>query len=343
MSEHHNILLVTNDHIQTLTTMSNNTIIVSAIERGIVKINNREKVDRKQALLAMSLGNAYSPVASDISDLRFFYNVEIRMNADIIGILIFVIFAFILFIPTFWNSKPNYSEALVIIAAEDIAYFCKNPYLLGLVDWRNLIEEESEALLHASIGKLKAFKTLLVMFLIFFAAVVEWGAINLIVNTLREGKYFVAIFFDSASLTIPLICASVYTTLPFEPAQILGAMPFLLMIFFSTTFSPASGLVFFNSFRYLFSRFYFWCMIPGLAEEMEGCPTTLNMFYLVLSGFVNVFLFLFIKLIYALIDIRKQRKTKDDQTKSMMNQDFSELQRELYGDKLVKEISLSKK
>ena len=338
MRKQHNILLVTNDHVQVITAMSDNTITVSAIDRSTVKINTREKVDRKQALLAMSIGDAYSSSAAKNSDLLFFYNVEIRMNADIIGILIFTAISFILFIATFWNSKPKYSEALVLIAAGDIAYFCKNPYLLGLVDWRNLVVEETEALLHSSAGKMKTLKTMLSMSLILIVAVVEYGAVNLVIRTLKEGKFFVGIFFDSASLTFPLICASLYTTLPLGQAQMLGLMPFLLMIFFSTTYSPASGLVFFNSFRYLFSRFYFWCLIPGLGEEMEGCPKNLTVLYMILSGLLNVFLFLVIKLVFAIIDRRKQRKTAQDRNKSMMSQDFVELQMELYGNRALRRL-----
>ena len=336
MRKQHNILLVTNDHVQVITAMSDNTITVSAIDRSTVKINTREKVDRKQVLLAMSIGDAYSSAAAKNSDLRFFYNVEIRMNGDIIGVLVFTAIAFILFIATFWNSKPKYSEPLVMIAGGIIAYFCVNPYLLGLVDWRNLVVEETEALLHSSAGKMKALKTLFTLFLVFVIACIEFGVINLVIHTLQAGKYFVAILFDSASLTFPLICVSLYTTLPFQPAQILGAMPFLLMIFFSTTFSPASGVQFFNYFRYLFARFYFWCMIPGVGQLMQGCPENLTILYLILAGLLNVFLFLCVKLIFAIFDGRKQRKVLEDRKKSMMDGNFVELQKELFGDKALK-------
>jgi len=338
MRTKHSILLVTNDHVQTLTAMSDNTITVSAIDRTTVKINNREKVDRKQALLAMSIGDAYSSAAAKNSDLRFFYDVEIRMNADVIGVLVFTAIAFILFIATFWNSKPKYSEPLVLIGGGIIAYFSVNPYLLGLVDWRNLVVEETEALLHSSAGKMKALKTLFTIFLVFIIACIEFGVINLVINTLKDGKYFVAIFFDSASLTFPLICVSLYTTLPFQPAQILGAMPFLLMIFFSTTFSPSSGVQFFNYFRYLFARFYFWCLIPGVGQLMQGCPSKLTILYLILAGLVNVVIFLFVKLIFAIVDNRNKRKVMEDRKKSMMNEDFVELQTELFGSKALKRL-----
>lgn len=42
---------------------------------------------------------------------------------------------------TFWGSVPgNGTEALVLVAQQIIAYFCINPYLLSLVDWRNYMK-----------------------------------------------------------------------------------------------------------------------------------------------------------------------------------------------------------
>ena len=64
---------------------------------------------------------------------------------------------------------------------------------------------------------------------------------------------------------------------------------------------------------------------------MEGCPKNLTVLYMILSGLLNVFLFLVIKLVFDIFDGRKQRKTAQDRNKSMMSQDFVELQMELYG------------
>ena len=44
------------------------------------------------------------------------------------------------------------------------------------------------------------------------------------------------------------------------------------MIFFSTTFSPGSGVAGVKELRYLFARFYLWCRLPGVKEFMEKCP-----------------------------------------------------------------------
>jgi hypothetical protein len=52
MRQKHNILLVTNDHVDTLKQMADNTVIVSAIDRTKVTINEKGGVDRDTALLA---------------------------------------------------------------------------------------------------------------------------------------------------------------------------------------------------------------------------------------------------------------------------------------------------
>ena len=92
--------------------------------------------------------------------------------------------------------------------------------------------------------------------------------------------------FDSASLTLPFICFGLYSKLPLQIVQILASLPFLFMLFFSTTFSPGAGVPGVKALRYLFARFYLWCR-PGVLQlvevtsaeglvtyepVMEGCP-----------------------------------------------------------------------
>jgi len=70
-------------------------------------------------------------------------------------------------------------------------------------------------------------------------------------------------------------------------------MPFLFMIFFSTTFSPGAGVEGVKEIRWLFSRFYFWCQIDGVKEFMEGCPADEDLvLYTVLSGCLGLFIFI---------------------------------------------------
>ena len=118
-------------------------------------------------------------------------------------------------------------------------------------------------------------------------------SINLVIDTLRDWRYLIAIIFDVAFLTFPVLFAAIYSKLSFEAVQIVGGMPSLLMICFSTTFSPGSGIPGLKALRYLFPRFYFWCMVPVVQDQMEGCPEdgNLNLLYIVLSSLILVTVF----------------------------------------------------
>lgn len=336
MRKNHNILLVTNDHVETLKKMGDNTVTVSAIDRAKVKINEREGVDRNLALLAMSIGDDYAHT-TDNNDLKFFRDVEFSSNGGIPGVAAFTIVSFGLFTLTFWNSQPG-AEALVLIAAGMISYFSINPYLLQLVDWRIYMIEEAEALLHSSASMNKLLKTLLTLLLLVCIASMQFGVMNLVIGTLSEVKFYVAILFDNASLMLAPICLGLYTDMPLQAVQILGAFPFLLMIFFSTTFSPGAGVPGLKSLRYLFSRFYLFCMTPGVDDLMEGCPESNTLLYLVLSSLLIPAVF--VTVIGGKALRSKFRKNKHTATKreSMMSMDFAELQVELFGQKALKSL-----
>ncbi len=260
MRKKHNILLVTNDHVDTLKKMADNTVTVSAIDRTKVKINEREGVDRSLALIVMSIGDNYS-YSTDNNDLKFFADVEFSANGGIPGIAGFTVFAFGLFLLTFWNSQPG-SESLVLIAAGLISFFSVNPYLLQLVDWRIFMIEEAEALLHSSKSMNKFLKTILTVVLILIISSLQFGLMQAVIDTLSGVDMYFAILFDNASLMLAPICLGLYTNLSLQAVQILGAFPFLMMIFFSTTFSPGAGVDGLKNLRYLFSRYYLFCMTP---------------------------------------------------------------------------------
>lgn len=252
LRQQHNILLVTNDHVETLKTMADNTIIVSAIDRSTVQVNGLNRVNREKAILALSVGDDFTYKGSS-EDLKFFFDVEVVNNGAIAGVAAFTVFAFGMFLATFWDSMEG-SGALVIVAASIIAYFCLNPYLLALPDWRNFMREEAEALLHSSIGMNNALKSLLTLLLIIVVSLIEWGVVNAVINGFENAKFWWAILMDSASLTFPFIFFGLYTLLPFQAVQIFASLPFLFMIFFSTTFSPGSGVEGLKELRYLFAR-----------------------------------------------------------------------------------------
>ncbi|GAX26987.1 hypothetical protein FisN_9Lh293 [Fistulifera solaris] len=334
MRENHEILLVTNDHVDTLKEMADNTITVSAIDRTKVQVNKIEGVSREKAILALAIGDAYDYKGS-WADLRFFLQVEVLGNGALIGVAIFTIFAFTLFLATFWDSSEE-SAALVLVAGGIIAFFCLNPYLLSLADWRNFMGEEAEALLHASKDMNNFLKTCLTLFLILIVSVVQFGITNAVTSGLESVSFWVAMLMDSSSLTFPFICFGLYTKLPFQAVQILSSLPFLFMIFFSTTFSPGSGVAGLKELRYLFARFYFWCMIPGIRDQMENCPADdgKNMLYMILSALIGVVLFLVVMAVSAFM---RSHKTKKESSKknALKDDEFRDLQLELYGEKAM--------
>jgi hypothetical protein len=219
-----------------------------------------------------------------------------------------------------------------------IAYFCINPYLLSLVDWRNAMREESEALVHSSKGMNKFLKTLLTLTLIVLISLMEYGFVNAVISGLSEAKFWLAMLFDSASMTFPLIALGIFTNLPFQLVQILGSLPFLFMIFFSTTFSPGSGVPGLKVLRYAFSRFYFWCMIPSVQDLMEGCPEneTTNIVYMILSSLLGVFMFGLVMIVLRLRAMSKRSKHHEIRATLMDDEEFHSLQMELYGAKALR-------
>lgn len=100
------------------------------------------------------------------------------------------------------------------------------------------MSEEAEALVHSSKGMNRALKLLLTISLVFVLSLVEFGVVNAVIDGLSSIDIWIAMLFDSVSLTFPLMGLGLYTSWPFQAVQIIGSLPFLLMIFLSTTFSP---------------------------------------------------------------------------------------------------------
>jgi hypothetical protein len=236
MRQRHNILLVTNDHIETLTSMADNIITVSAIDRSVVKINDRLRMDRDVAIAALSVGDEYIYEGSS-ADLKFFLDVEVFNNSGIFVVVGMTVFLFGLFLLSFWNSAEE-SASLVLIASGLLAHVAIDTYQLSQVEWRNFMTEEAEALLHSSKGMNKFLRTCLSMFIILTVSLVEYGMVNAVINGLEDINFWIAMLFDSCSTTLPYICLSLYTTLPYQAVATVASIPFLLTLFFSTTFSP---------------------------------------------------------------------------------------------------------
>lgn len=333
MAKTHNLLLVTNDHVKTLTEMADNIITVSAIDRANVKINDVEKNDRALVISAVSSGKTYEHTANN-EDLNFFIDVEIKTSAALFGIAAFALVSFGLFLLTYWDTAEG-SEGLTMVAIQIVAYFCINPYLLALVDWRNFMTEEAEALMHSSVKTNKILKTLLTTFLLLLISLGSYGILNAVTESrFSEVRFLIGMVFDSFSLTVCFMFFGIFTTLPFEAVQILASMPFLFMIFFSTTFSPGAGVAGVKLLRYLFPRFYLFCMLPGIQDSMEGCPNEdMTLFWLVATGLLGVIVFLAIKGIGSMRKANATAKVNDEQAKIQKSPEFIKLQAELFDER----------
>ncbi|GAX17631.1 hypothetical protein FisN_18Lh287 [Fistulifera solaris] len=334
LKENHQILLVTNDHVEALTQMADNTITVSAIDRSMVKINHLGNIGRSKAIEALSVGKNYVYKGS-WADLRFFLEVEVFYNAGLMGIGAFVVVFFSLFLLGFWDSPDN-QAALVLNAGSLIAFFSVNPYLISLPDWRVYMSEEAEALLHSSKKMNKALKSSICIFLFIIVSVIQFGTTNAVMNGLESYSFWVAILMDSLSMTFSSLFFGLYTELPKQGVLFLADMPFMFMIFLSTTFSPGSGIPVLKELRYLFSRFYFWCMLPGILEDMEGCPVThtQNMIFMSLTGVVLPFLLFLVPMAISKM-LCHPRKRKEAEKINWKDGEFRELQVELFGKSII--------
>jgi hypothetical protein len=241
MRQKHNILLVTNDHVEVLTSMADNIITVSAVDRNVVQINDRFKMDRAVVIAALSVGDKYVFEGSS-ADIKFFMDVEVFNNGGIFVVFCMTVFLFGLFLLSFWNSAEE-SASLVLIASGILAHVAMDTFQLTHVDWRNFMTEEAEALLHSSKSMNKVLRTCLSISIMLTISLVEYGMLNAVISGLEDIKFWIAILFDSASTILPYIYLSLYTTLPFQTVATVAWMPFLFTLFFSTTFSPGKTLM----------------------------------------------------------------------------------------------------
>ena len=338
MRQRHNILLVTNDHVDMLKEMADNTIEVSSLDRSVVKVNGCDSVDREKMIFALALGSKYNYAEAE-SGAKFFWDVEVVSSSSLRQVGIFALCTFSLYLATFWNSSPE-SAPLVAIAGGIMAFFSLQPFLLSQVEWRNNMLEETEALLHSSPNLNRFLKLLMALSLVFILTGLEFGVVNAVIdNLLSDAKYWVAMLCDSASLTLPLVTMGIYTRLPFETVQIVGSVPFLGMLFLSTTFSPGAGVSVLKELRYIYPRFYYWCMLPVVGDQMEGCPAdNVIVLYMVLSTFTGLFIFFSIIGVNALLKQRKQHGAEEKMAHAFEEKGFESLQKELYGEDVLRRL-----
>jgi ABC-type lipoprotein export system ATPase subunit len=324
----HNVLLVTNDHVQAITKMADNTITVSAVDRSMVTVNKRQK-KREKTIGALSIGERYTYESSN-ADLQFFLDTELWKNRAINYLLLFTVVAFSLMLLAFWNSDES-NIGLILIGAEMVAFFTINPYLLSLVDWRNAMNEESEALIHSSKGMNKILKTLVTGTIVVMTSAIEFMCINVVFFKVLPIRYLIALIFENYYIIFPYAIFGIYSNFSVEAVSTIGGILYLNIVFFSTAYSPGSGLPVIKELRYLFPRFYFWCMLPELGEQMEGCPSDdVTLLYLILSSLLGLVCFGIVRLCFMIQKIRS-KKAKSFRLKSMVDHSFLSLEVELKG------------
>tara|TARA_B110001452_G_scaffold191656_1_gene161771 strand:+ start:188 stop:1630 length:1443 start_codon:yes stop_codon:yes gene_type:complete len=324
----HSVLLVTNDHVETLKEMADSTITVSAIDRSKIDLNGKS-YDRELALHAVSDCPSYKHSVGN-QDIMFFMQTELLTSPQVGASLGFMVFAFVMFLLSYWDSKPG-SEALVLVAIQIISFFAINPFLIALADWREIVIQESDALMHCSTQTNLALKSIVTLVLLVVINVVSFGCLVGCIDgsdVINTAAMWVSMLFDSASLTLPFICFGLYSRLPLQIVQVLASLPFLFMIFFSTTFSPGAGLGGVKELRYLFARFYLWCRIPGVKENMDGCPAEDQLVgYTILTGCLGLIIFLVFEVVRQQVvrrKVAKSSKSKFEEISAMAG--FTEVQ-----------------
>jgi hypothetical protein len=329
MARKHNLVLVTNDHVDVLTKMADSTITVSAIDRSKILVDGKAH-EQELVIHALAKGEGYN---HDIGnrDLSFFVNTELITSPQIHISLGFTFFLMALFLLTFWDSEGP--ESLVLVAIQILAFFSVQPFLIGLTDWRNIVREEAEALMHSSVQSMLALKTIVTLSLVTVVITVAWGCLVAVLDTsvTNDPEMWVAMLFDIASFTLPYVLLGLYSRLPLQFVQMLGGLPFLFMTFFSSTFSPSAGVDGLKAFRFLFPRFYMWCRLPDVKDMLEDCPAKNELTtYTVLSGCLGLFLFLVLQAVRCCMAQARADKAQHTHEEIAQRPEYQQIQVELY-------------
>ena len=329
MARKHNLVLVTNDHVDVLTKMADSTITVSAIDRSKVLVDGKTH-ERELVLHALAKGVGYEHSIGS-RDLKFFAMTELITSPHIHISLGFAVFLMALFRLTFLDSSGP--ESLVLVAIQILAYFAVQPFLISLTDWRNIVSEEAEALMHSSVQSMLALKTIVTLSLMTVVITAAWGCLVAVLDTsvTNDPAMWVAMLCDLASFTLPFVFLGLYSRLPLQFVQPLAAMPFLFMIFFSSTFSPSAGVDGLKEFRFLFPRFYMWCRLPDVKDMLEDCPVKNQLTtYTILSGCLGLFLFLVLQAVRCCMAQARADEAQHKHEEIAQRPEYQQIQVELY-------------
>ena len=229
-----------------------------------------------------------------IADLAFFWKVEIVASRFWLLLLSSVVICFGFFLLCLWDSDDTTAAALVLMASTLLSFFAMNPFVLPLVDWRYAVQQEGQAWLFGSSSRRRVgggalaphvgpqgilkFSSLLIILIVL--SVLQFLVVNAVTGSFSSPSSFwkfdiwLGMIMDSIAHCVPGMILGIFSNMDFTMVQLVGSVPVMLTIFFSTTFSPCSGVQVVKELRYLTSRFYFWCFVPGVQDLMEGCPST---------------------------------------------------------------------
>ena len=81
-------------------------------------------------------------------------------------------------------------------------------------------------------------------------------------------------------------------------------------------------------------RYYFWCIVPDVQDDMEGCPDqSVDIWvYMFLSGIMFLVLFVFVKTIMDQKKKSNRKKKLEIATDMNDTEEYRVLKRELFGD-----------
>lgn len=90
--------------------------------------------------------------------------------------------------------------------------------------------------------------------------------------------------------------------------------------------------------RYLFSRYYLWCEVPGVNQTMEGCPEENNLVYLIMAALLVPIIFVAYMVVRRTFRKLHHEKAAISRRESMKSMAFAQLQVELFGEKALKKL-----
>ena len=252
--------------------------------------------------------------------LRFFLESEVWSNPAAKNVIVFALLSLAAgYLLAFWNSGTELAS-LILVANMWVGFQCLYPYILSLVPWRIAVDQEADALLHSSPQLHRLCKTILTAVLLLFVSFLQFVFCVATNRELCGPAYWIGIVTDLTSIFFLSVSLAIFSNLSLQTVQLVGGLPFISSVFLSTTFSPGAGIAGLKELRYLFSRFYLWCILPDVQELMEGCPVNasrgISSLYMILSSGTGIALFLMVNALLGRRDSRRHSSPSSSSSSS---------------------------